>query len=372
MRGMNADKSKPIIAITGSTGLIGTRICERLADRYAIVGLDIKEPDQPLDGVDWVECDFTSDKSVVAALDTIRNKYGETLASVIHLAAYYDFAGEPSPLYNDLTVEGTRRLLHGLRRFDRVEQFIFSSSVLVMEPCDPGEMLHESSSTQAEWEYPQSKLDAERVIQNQHGTIPALILRLAGAYDEDCHSIPVAQNIRRIAEKEFESYFFPGDAERGQTFVHLDDIVQCFACAIERRHELKNYELLLIGEDECLSYERLQDLIGELLHGVDDWPTIRIPKPLAKAGAWVKEKIAASEEDEPFIKPWMVDLADCHYPVDNSRARAVLGWQPRHRLSATLPEMIRRLKQDPEGWYNANKLPVPDDKEVLAEMAASH
>jgi nucleoside-diphosphate-sugar epimerase len=76
-------------------------------------------------------------------------------------------------------------------------------------------------------------------------------------------------------------------------------------------------------------------------------------------GAWAKEKLAGGEET--FIKPWMVDMADAHYPVAVDHARETLGWQPRHRLRDTLEEMIRRLRRDPRQWYGTNKLPLPDD-----------
>jgi hypothetical protein len=38
------------------------------------------------------------------ALATVRQRYSNSLASRIHLAAYYDISGEPSPLYRTLTV----------------------------------------------------------------------------------------------------------------------------------------------------------------------------------------------------------------------------------------------------------------------------
>jgi nucleoside-diphosphate-sugar epimerase len=101
-----------------------------------------------------------------------------------------------------------------------------------------------------------------------------------------------------------------------------------------------------------MSYAELQDCIGELVHG-EDWPTIRIPKLVAKAGAWAQEKLLG---EETFIKPWMVDLADTHYPVEIERARKRLGWEPKHRLRGTLKEMIARLKRDAEKWYRTNKL----------------
>jgi hypothetical protein len=65
-----------------------------------------------------------------------------------------------------------------------------------------------------------------------------------------------------------------------------------------------------------------------LIHG-EEWPAIRIPKAVAKAGARAQENILGQET---FIKPWMIDLADTHYPVEIERARGRLGREPRHRL----------------------------------------
>jgi nucleoside-diphosphate-sugar epimerase len=130
--------------------------------------------------------------------------------------------------------------------------------------------------------------------------------------------------------------------------------------AVDRRHLLGPEEIFLIAEDELLSYAELQDRLGELIHGVDDWPTIRIPKAVAKAGAWVQQQLAPDDE-QPFIKPWMIDLADAHYPVDATKAHLELDWRPKHTLSQTLPEMVRRLKQNPNRWYAENGLPFPED-----------
>jgi len=346
---------KPTVLVTGAAGLIGSRLMRLLSPHYDTVGFDIVEPKEPSAADGWIKCDLTEDESVAAALAQFRDLHGDNLASVIHLAAYYDFSGDPSPLYRDLTVEGTRRLLEQLQTFE-VEQFVFSSSLLVMKPAEPGKVLTEASPTQAEWAYPQSKLATEGVVADSRGEIPALVLRIAGVYDEDCHSIPIAQQVKRIYEKEMESYFFPGNADCGQSFVHLDDVADCLCRAVERRRRLRAEELLLVGEPDVMSYGELQDEIGRQLHG-KAWPTIRIPKPVAKAGAWAQEKVFG--EEEAFIKPWMVDLADAHYPVDPTRANETLGWEPRHGLRRTLPTILERLEQDPRRWYEVNKLPMP-------------
>jgi nucleoside-diphosphate-sugar epimerase len=182
-----------------------------------------------------------------------------------------------------------------------------------------------------------------------------VILRIAGVYDEYCHSIPLSQQISRIYEKKIEAYLFPGDAEHGQAFIHLNDLVSCFRRTVAVRRQLGPIEVFLIAEPEVMSYEELQDNIGLLIHGTE-WPTIRIPKLVAKAGAWAQDVISGT--GETFIKPWMVDLADAHYPVEIERARKRLGWEPTSRLRYTLGEMIAHLKRDPKRWYQINGLNV--------------
>lgn len=355
---MNVRKTpRPVVVITGASGLVGTRVANELSEDYDLLALDVQPLPPEFPEAHFIECDLTSDAGTAEAFAKLRVHAGPRLASVVHLAAYYDFSGEPSDLYEKLTVQGTRRLLRGLRADFQVEQFVFASSLLVMKPVDDGGALSEDSPVQAEWDYPQSKLDAEERIRKEHGDIPAVILRMAGAYDEKGHSPPITQQIWRIREKKLESFVFPGDRSHGQSFIHLADVASCFRAVIDHRDTLGAYEVFLIGEPETLSYGELQDRIGELVHG-NSWPTLRIPAPVAKAGAWLKDK--APSGSEQFIKPWMVDLADAHYPVDITRTTRRLHWAPRRQLRTTLPRMIEELERDPRGWYEENGLPTDD------------
>lgn len=343
-----------IVLVTGSTGLIGSRLMRQLAGPYHVVGLDIQEQVDLPPHAEWYYVDLTRDASVGRVLRQIRSHHGDRVASVVHLAAYYDFAGEPSPLYEKVTVQGTQRLLRGLQVFD-VEQFVFSSTMLVHAPCEPGRRIDEEWPLEPKWDYPRSKVQTEQVIEKEAGRIPYAILRIAGGYDERGHSPPLTQQMKRIHERRLVSRVFPGDTSRGQAFVHLEDTVEALRLCVERRHELPPRTVLLIGEDETLSYEELQQAFGLLLHG-EEWSTTQIPKAVAKTGAWVQDALPG---EEPFIKPWMIDLADDHYALDITRAKRVLGWAPRHSLRGTLPKMAASLKSDPAGFYRENDLGEP-------------
>jgi len=285
--------------------------------------------------------------------DALQLQFGKPIASVIHLAGYYSFSGDPDPRYTTVNVLGTRRLLRGLQAFE-VEQFVFASTLLVHAPTQPGQPIREDSPLQAQWAYPQSKLDAEQQIHDEHGHVPCVILRLAGVYNDNGDLPALVQQIARIRERALTSHVFPGDLRHGQPSLHLDDLVDLVAAVVEQRRHLPDDLVLLAGEPETPSYEQLQIELGWLIHG-EAWETREIPKALAKTVSWLEE-VALPESKEPFIKHWMVDMADDHYELDIGRARSWLGWQPRRRLLDTLPRIVESLERDPEAWYRANHL----------------
>lgn len=344
-----------VVVVTGSSGLLGSATVRRLAKTFQIAGFDRAGDPHPPAEAECVCVDVTSEESVQAGLHRVRYGYGERIASVVHLAAYYDFSGKPSPKYEEVTVRGTERLLRSLQDF-RVEQFIFSSTMLVHAPCEPGERISEDWPLKPKWDYPKSKTQTEEVIRATRGDIPVVLLRIAGVYDELCHSIPLAHQMQRIYERRLTSRVFPGDASRGQAFVHLDDVVEAVSRAIDRRGQLPPESVLLLGEPETLSYEELQREMGKLIHG-EPWRTHKVPKPIAKAGAWVQDVLPLG--GNPFIKPWMIDLADDHYALDISRAGELLEWEPQHSLRAMLPRIAAAFKANPRAWYQKNRLTLP-------------
>lgn len=345
---------KGLVIVTGSSGFIGRAVCTALRnDGYTVAGFDRPDAGKPPEGITPIQCDLTSDQSVAAAVNRVGRDFGESIASVIHLAAYYDFSGEPSPLYEQITVRGTERLLRWLKT-TKLEQFVFSSTMLVHAPCAPGQHINEDWPVDPKWDYPQSKVQTERLILTARNDVPAALLRIAGVYTDRCESVPLAHQIQRIYERRLTAKVFPGDPSTGQSFVHLDDVVEALRATVIRRKELPPEAVILIGEPDPLSYDDLQRMLAAHIHGESDWDTTQIPKAVAKAGAWVQDQIPGIEE--PFIKPWMIDLADDHYALDVSRARQLLGWSPRHHLRDTLPRMVTALKADPEGFYRVNKL----------------
>src|SRR5687767_4872795 len=149
------DRDRATIVVTGSSGMIGSRLCTMLGETYNVMGFDRAGPPYPPIEVECVSVDLTDEDRVRRALERVRYAYGPRLASVIHLAAYYNFSGEPSPLYGEITVTGTERVLRALHRMElQVERFIFSSTMLLHAPSQPGERNSEDSAVEPKWDYP--------------------------------------------------------------------------------------------------------------------------------------------------------------------------------------------------------------------------
>ncbi len=357
------DQNKGVILVTGSCGRIGAAVVKRMGQDYRMVGFELLKAFYASANEELVPCDISSDESVQQALAHVRHFYGNRISAVVHLAAYYSFEGKHPELYDKVTVEGTRRLLKGLQGFE-VEQFIFASTILIHKPSKPGVKLNEDSPIVPKWDYPISKVKTEKIIHEERGNIPTVILRIGGVYDDECHSIPISNQIQRIYEKQLSAYVYPGDLTHGASYIHMDDLVDAIASAISRRKELPPEVTVILGEYKTLSYDYLQRNISRLLFG-KEIRTIRMPKTLAKIGVWLLNHTPFI--NFTFIKPWMIDLADDHYEFDISRAERILGWRPSHSLDLVLPKMIDILKQDPIGWYRKNGLQMSNEMKKKIE-----
>ncbi len=341
-----------VVLITGASGFIGGAVIRKLASDYTLIGLDRAGPPDPPAPAHAIDVDLSSDDSVRAALIAVRERFGDRIATVIHLAAYYDITGKPNPLYEEITVQGTRRLVEALREF-KVEQFVFASTMLVHRPTPmPDERINEDSPIGPSWAYPESKIRTEALLREIHGGMPVVFLRIAGVYDDMGHSAFLAEQIAGIYEHRIKAHLYPGMLCAAQSSIHLDDLTEALSKLVAKRRELPPELALLVGEPDAVGYDEIQDIVHQRLHQ-KDWTTLQIPKPVAKLGVWLQEEVLG---DASFVKPWMVDEADAHYIVDIDRARTLLDWAPRRSLRETLPTIVDKLKDDPVGWYKTNKL----------------
>ena len=117
---MSNSTEKPLFIVTGSSGYTGSAVIEALASDYQLVGFDREATPHPQADAECVCIHLTEEKSLATALERVQTAHGKVIASVVHLAAYFDLSGEPNAAYEQVTLGGTRRLLKCLEPFDVV------------------------------------------------------------------------------------------------------------------------------------------------------------------------------------------------------------------------------------------------------------
>src|SRR5690606_10754187 len=86
-----ANEDLPLVVLTGATGAVGTALVGVLRGPYRVVGLDRAREGA---ACEIIEADLGSADSVRLAIEELARRHGARVASVIHLAAYFDFTGE--------------------------------------------------------------------------------------------------------------------------------------------------------------------------------------------------------------------------------------------------------------------------------------
>jgi NADH dehydrogenase len=191
-----------VVAVTGSTGLVGRHVCDHFRRRgweVRALGRDFSDPPFTEDGITFHRCDLPEELDEEALAEA---------RAVIH-CAWATRATDPERARN-VNVEGTRRVLEAARARN-VERFVLVSSFAAGRPAASG--------------YGRAKKDAEDLLDPRRDLAvrPGLVLAEgAGLYDR----------IRRLVERFPVVPVVGGD--RPVQIVHVDDLCRAFERALER------------------------------------------------------------------------------------------------------------------------------------------
>jgi len=223
------------ILVTGSSGTIGTRLCELLLEQeYSIVGFD-REPNKW--NAEIEEKTIRGDLRETASLADIP----KDIDCIIHLAAnarVYKLVENPQLAQDN--VETTFNILDFARQHN-ISRFLFGSSREVYGNSDKA--VHEESELsveRCEAPYTASKIAGESLVhafQQCYG-IDFVILRFSnvyGMYDDTDRLIPL---FFQLAKEDKELIVF--GKEKLLDFTYIDDAVSGVIKAIEKFSDAKN------------------------------------------------------------------------------------------------------------------------------------
>jgi len=300
------------ILVTGASGTIGTRLCEKLLERrHDVIGLD-NRPNK------W---NPAIDKEVIKADVRRPDAFADVPAgveTVVHLAAnalVYPLVREPRKAMDNM--EMVFNALEFARK-NGVKEFIFGSSREVYGNSERIERKEEDVALErSESPYAATKMAAEALIRSYKECygIDFIIIRFSnvyGMYDDSDRLIP--RCIRRARKgEELEVY----GRDKLLDFTYIDDAVNGIVSAIENFGKAKN-ETYNIATGRGTSILKVVQLINTAMGGKS------------------KLKITDSRTGE-VIK----------YIADISKAKRTLGFYPK----TTIEEGVRKSIQ----WYENQK-----------------
>ena len=344
------------VLILGAGGLIGTALRAHLAPRYRLLSVDVRDDVGRVPGAD--EELFVVDLGDARDLDRLFERLApeaERIAAVVHLAAYYDFANRDDPRYHRLEQQ-LPRLLEGLdAHVPATAPLLFAGSMASLAPTEPGVPLGPDAERHGGWAYPRHKLACEAALDASDTERSVVQLVLAAVYTDAGELVPLYQQIARVARRSFEAMFYPARVDRGLSYVHLDDVTDAFEKTMQRfAGTRRERERLMVSEDAPVTYDEIHRRTS-LAFFDRVLPLVRVPRFVAWLGSLVLLGLARLTGRRRFVRPWMVRYAGEHFELDTSRTRALLDWQPEHRLGRDLDRILETARRDPERFHERNE-----------------
>lgn len=325
------------LLVTGGTGFIGSHLAEEGRRRGAeVVVLGLTErPEERANaellrgmGVEVLAGSITD-----AALSR-RAAQGAT--HIFHLAVAMREGGKSDEFFESINLDGTRHLLEAARS-QQVERFVYCGTIGIYGHRAPG-ITSENSPLAPGNIYERTKVSAERLVRefaHQSG-LPAVILRPADVYGPRDQRL--LKLFKGVSRGKFP-LFGPGEGRRHM--VYVDDVVSAFFKACEQDTAL-GQGMIVAGPGSCT----LRELIGEIADATGSKRFgFRLPlAPMLGLAAVVEDVCARFNIDPPIYRRRM-DFFHSDSEFDTTRARKLLGWEPRVGLREGIRRTLESYRQ---------------------------
>jgi nucleoside-diphosphate-sugar epimerase len=323
------------LLVTGGTGFIGSHLAEEGRRRGAdvvVLGLTGRPEEQAnaallsRAGVEVLAGSITDAELCRRAVR------GAT--HIFHLAVAMREGGKDDEFFESINLDGTRHLLEAAS-IQRVERFVYCSTIGIYGHKAAG-ITREDSPLAPGNIYERTKVSAELLVRDfaEHCRVPSVILRPADVYGPRDQRL--LKLFKGVARGRFPLF---GSGKGRRHMVYVDDVVSAFFKACERDEALGE-GLIVAGPSACT----LRELLAEIAHATGSKRYgVRLPlAPMLGLAAAVEDVSAALGIDPPIYRRRM-DFFHSDSEFDTSRARRVLGWEPK----VDLREGIRRTL---ESW----------------------
>ncbi|MGB8222339.1 MAG: NAD(P)-dependent oxidoreductase [Polyangiales bacterium] len=269
------------VLITGASGFIGSRLRDQLLASGCDVVAIRRTGSPPSDMGRSVQAEYRCITDLERIIGAERPDYVLHVAGVTKGSSYDDFErGNVMP---------TRNLLDALRReHPGVKRFVLVSSLTAYGPSATSAPHREQDPPRPIEHYGESKLEAERVVEQEAGGVPWTIVRPSGVYgpgDVDYF------NLFRSAMLGWNLFF--GNRQRCMSIIYVDDCVRGILEAA--KHDKTVEKGYFLTSDEQVTWEQFQSeilrVVGRPVRTVDlPRQVISIAAIGGEIASWIDKK----------------------------------------------------------------------------------
>lgn len=295
------------VALTGATGFIGKHLAARLtADGCALQALT-RSPQPPAPGIRWILGNLAEPAALSRLVEGVR--------AVVHCAGAV--RGASPAEFNEVNVEGSRRLLQAVLQQPQPPRLLLISSLAAREPA-------------LSW-YAASKRAAEALLPEYSDRLAWTVLRPPAVYGPgDREILPLLRLLRRG--------WLPriGPADARFSLLHVADLASAVSTWLSSPAEPGPFE---IDDATPAGY----DWPGVRLLAERTWGRkvreLQLPLNLLRGAAWCNLQLARATGRAPMLTPPKLrELTHADWVCDNTALMQYLDWQPRIPLAAALQE----------------------------------
>lgn len=327
--------------VTGATGFLGGHLVERLRGAgHDVVALARGDEPRLLDlGATVRKGDVLDGASVADA--------AAGCEGVFHCAGKVSRKPEDAGELFRVHVEGTRTTLEACRKAG-VRRAVVASTSGVVAVSKEAEVIGEDGEVPTDlvgrWPYYRSKLYAEQAAfeQNRDGLEVVAVLPSLLLGPGDARGSSTGDVVKFLDRK------VPMTPAGGLSFVDARDAAEAMALAMDKGRAGQRYLITGANMTVAAFFQRLER--------ISDVPAPRVEAPkglgLASIGAGLMERVAKRLDREPPVDRVSVEMAQCFWYVDASKAKRELGWEPRDP-GDTLAETVRDLYERGVVWPRA-------------------
>ena len=314
----------------GASGNVGTSLLRSLADEPSVekvIGVARRVPSGSFPKTEWRQADITSSplRALFQGADV-----------VVHLAWLIQ-PGRDQEQLHEVNVEGSARVFRAVAAAG-VPALVYASSIGAYAPGPKDSRVDESWPTTGipSSFYARHKAEVERLLdrfEDEHPDTRVVRLRPGLIFKREA-----ASGIRRL----FAGPFLPGFLVQPRLIPVVPDHPRLVFQAVHSYDVGDAYRISVVSDEARGAYNIAADPVldpDELARALGA-RKVTVPRGLLRRGAALSYRLRLQPSE-----PGWVDMAFAVPVMDTTRARAELGWQPKHSSSEALLELLEGIRE---------------------------